>query len=43
MGELGVSVRCIPFDQKLPDGRQVRDLRRPGQGRGDLREGVLAG
>ena len=41
MGELGVSVRCIPFDARAPAGRALRDHRRPRQGDGDLRQGVL--
>ena len=43
MGELGVTVRCIPFDQKLPTNAKCVITGAAGQGRGDLREGVLAG
>ena len=42
MGELGVSVRCIPFDAELPaDARCVITGGR-GEGDGDLREGLLS-
>ena len=41
MAELGVTVRCIPFDAELLR-RPLRDHRRRGEGDGDLREGVLA-
>ena len=42
MGELGVSVRCIPFDAELPPDARCVITGGPGEGDGDLREGVLS-
>ncbi len=41
MGELGVSVRCIPFDQNLPDGAKCVISGAPAKVEASFRQGLL--